>query len=93
MPATTRNFVDKKMGDLHTKAHAGKHGAAIRKIGFYGCNNKVVRVELQERPARGQAYPLRIRLECPACTHEHDVKPLWREYKPSLDDGKEAVLL
>lgn len=85
---------DKKMGELHAKSEAGKNKTAVRKVGFYGCNDQVVRIELSEQPAKGKMYPLVVHLErCPGCTHEHDAQPLWREYKPALDDGKEAVIL
>jgi ribosomal protein L44E len=93
MPAT-RKYADTKMGHFHTRSHmGGKTKRAVRKVGFYGCNDRVVRVELRKLPEKGARYPLVIRLQCPACTHEHDAQPLWREYNPALDDGKEVVLL
>lgn len=80
-----------KMGRLHTKSLV--RGKAVRKVGFFGCNNKVVRVELAEMPPKGERYPHKVRLACPACSHEHEAQPLWREYKESLDAGKDAVIL
>ena len=64
---------------------------AIRKVGFFGCNNKVVRVE--RRPPYPLRYPQVIRLQCPACTHEHDAQPMWRTYNKALDRDKEAVFV
>jgi hypothetical protein len=62
-----------------------------RRVGFYGCAGKVVRVELAEVPDR---YPQQVRLEsCPGCGHGHDANPAWRKYVPKLDDGKEAVVV
>lgn len=63
----------------------------VRKVGFYGCARKVVRVEPKVMPER--TYPRRVRMTCPACKHEHDVVPFWRKYDERLDAGKVSELI
>lgn len=73
------------------RARNTKRARAIKKIGFYGCANQVVRVEMRVQPER--MYPTKVRLQCPGCKHEHDAVPFWREYIPKVDDGKETVFV
>lgn len=73
------------------RARNRRGNRSIRKVGFFGCNDRVVRVELAQMPER--RYPQVIRLQCPACTHEHEASPMWREWKASLDEGKEATIV
>lgn len=62
----------------------------IRKVGFYGCNDKVVRLETDTPLSH---YPKALRLSCPACGHEHTAAPFWRAFDPRLDSEKSALIL
>jgi hypothetical protein len=60
---------------------------AARKVGFYGCNGHVVRLEVVARRA-----PRVVHLdECPGCKHGHKVHPFWRMWQKKLDAGKDAL--
>lgn len=59
-----------------------------RRVGFYGCNNKVVRLE-RDPSLIDQPYPRRLRLPCPGCGHEHDARPHWRKYDAKLDERRD----
>jgi hypothetical protein len=82
-----------KMGHMHTRSMTRPGSRAMRKVGFFGCNNRVVRVELKVTPEAGKRYPEVVWLMCPACRHEHDAHPLWRLYMPALDGKKDAVMV
>lgn len=65
----------------------GKASKAHRKVGFYGCNGALVRLE-----HTGTEHPRIVRLpECPGCGHCHTSKVGWRRWVPSIDEGKEAI--
>ena len=51
----------------------------VTKVGFYGCMGGVVRLEGTDY------FPTNIRIKCPACHHEHIVRPFWRKKMDELD--------
>ena len=56
------------------------------KVGFYGCNNRVVRL------SAGSDGPVQmVKLDCPACGHHHKVRPFWRVWIEQLDADKKAI--
>lgn len=57
-----------------------------RKVGFYGCRGRLVRLEL-----KASEHPTKHRLDCPACGHNHTVRLGWRPWIESLDKNKEAI--
>jgi hypothetical protein len=71
----------------HPKLEAPRHKVATRKVGFYGCNGAVVRLEIRAKRAP-RSVPLE---ECPGCKHGHTVHPFWRVWRKDIDSGKEAL--
>ena len=66
------------------------------KVGFFGCNRgggQVVRLMLDCQIPKGRRYPLHLYLSCPACGHEHDVKPFWRAYNENIDRDKFFIVV
>lgn len=61
----------------------------IPKIGFYGCNDGLVRLSYRE-PRR--IYPKHLTLRCPRCHKTHGAQPLWRKLVLA-DQGKKATCL
>lgn len=64
------------------------------KVGFYGCNRgggEVVRLMLSCQVPRGRRYPQILTIACPACGHEHSVKPFWRAFMARVDEDKRFV--
>lgn len=69
-----------------TEHHSKNRGKKAKtKVGFYGCSNRVVRLQATND------WPRKARVVCPACGHEHDVHPAWRT-PTRLDKGREPDL-
>lgn len=62
--------------DTHGQVNEKQTNAPI-KVGFYGCNNSVVRVGYSGK--KGAKGPLHFTVDCPACGRTHKVSnPMWR---------------
>jgi ribosomal protein L44E len=62
------------------------------RIGFFGCGSgagQVIRMQRKDPHTVKQ----QLTISCPACGHDHDVRPFWREYVPKVDDGKEIMIV
>lgn len=62
------------------------------RIGFFGCGSgagQVIRMQRKDPCATKQM----LTIDCPACGHGHTIRPYWRVYTPSIDDGKEILIV
>lgn len=58
----------------------GKEWSEADRIGFYGCNSRVVRVGRHPKPGKP---PRNVKVDCPACGVAHIVSPMWRKRQAS----------
>lgn len=76
----------RRMGKADSMKERTRDRQALdRRVGFYGCSGKLIRLECVKPDER--QYPRRVRLKCPGCGHTHDAGPSWRKWREDLDAG------
>lgn len=73
-----------------SRQHHVKKARGVRKVGFYGCANGVVRLGFlpEHEPEDWKGYPQVLDVPCPGCGHEHSVSPFWRNVVPKIDGNQ-----